>query len=76
MFLLTLRDKKDEGAYAVPDMYGDKVVEGYYKMERKDGTWMSWLNGIKVEQKTFVKDTIIVLPPHDYIITQLRRRSG
>ena len=26
MFLLTLRDKKDEGAYAVPDMYGDKVL--------------------------------------------------
>ena len=25
-------------------------------MERKDGTWTSWLNGIKVEQKTFVKD--------------------
>jgi len=26
MFLLTLKDKKDEGAYAVPDMYGDKVL--------------------------------------------------
>ena len=25
-------------------------------MERKDGTWTSWLNGIKVEQKTFVRD--------------------
>ncbi len=26
MFLLTLKDKKDEGAYAVPDKYGDKVL--------------------------------------------------
>ena len=26
MWLLTLRDKKDEGAYAVPDRYGDKVL--------------------------------------------------
>ena len=26
MFLLTLRDKKDEGAYAVDDGYGDKVL--------------------------------------------------
>ena len=47
---------KKHGLFLEWDMYGDKVVEGYYKMERKDGTWMSWLNGIKVEQKTFVKD--------------------
>ena len=26
MFLLTLRDKKEEGAYAVDDGYGDKVL--------------------------------------------------
>tara|TARA_X000000368_G_scaffold60392_1_gene42545 strand:- start:889 stop:1176 length:288 start_codon:yes stop_codon:yes gene_type:complete len=26
MFLLTLKDKKDEGAYAVPDKHGDKVL--------------------------------------------------
>ena len=26
MYLLTLRDKKDEGAYAVDDGYGDKVL--------------------------------------------------
>ena len=26
MFLLTLKDKKDEGAYAVQDDYGDKVL--------------------------------------------------
>ena len=26
MFLLTLRNKKDEGAYAVQDRYGDKVL--------------------------------------------------
>ena len=26
MFLLTLKDKKDEGAYAVEDQYGDKVL--------------------------------------------------
>ena len=26
MFLLTLKDKKDEGAYAVQDSYGDKVL--------------------------------------------------
>ena len=26
MFLLTLKDKKDEGAYAVQDRYGDKVL--------------------------------------------------
>jgi len=26
MWLLTLKDKKDEGAYAVADEYGDKVL--------------------------------------------------
>ena len=26
MFLLTLRDKPDDGAYAVQDRYGDKVL--------------------------------------------------
>ena len=26
MFLLTLKDKKDEGAYAVQDRHGDKVL--------------------------------------------------
>tara|TARA_B100000902_G_C26578542_1_gene560005 strand:+ start:161 stop:445 length:285 start_codon:yes stop_codon:yes gene_type:complete len=26
MFLLTLRDKKDDGAYAVSDEYGEKVL--------------------------------------------------
>ena len=26
MYLLTLRDKKDEGAYAVDDGYGEKVL--------------------------------------------------
>ena len=26
MFLLTLKDKKDEGAYAVPDKQGEKVL--------------------------------------------------
>jgi len=26
MFLLTLKDRKDDGAYAVEDKYGDKVL--------------------------------------------------
>ena len=26
MFLLTLKDRKDDGAYAVSDKYGDKVL--------------------------------------------------
>jgi hypothetical protein len=26
MFLLTLKDRKDDGAYAVQDRYGDKVL--------------------------------------------------
>ena len=26
MYLLTLKDKKDDGAYAVEDRYGDKVL--------------------------------------------------
>jgi hypothetical protein len=26
MFLLTLKDRKDDGAYAVPDQYGQKVL--------------------------------------------------
>jgi len=47
---------KKHGLFLEWDIYGDKVVEGYYKMERKDGIWTSWLDGIKVEQKTFVKD--------------------
>ena len=37
MWLLTLKDKKDEGAYAVADEYGDKVLflfEEEYDAER------------------------------------------
>ena len=33
MFLLTLRDKKEEGAYAVDDGYGDKVL---FLFEKED----------------------------------------
>ena len=33
MYLLTLRDKKDEGAYAVDDGYGDKVL---FLFEKED----------------------------------------
>ena len=33
MFLLTLKDRKDDGAYAVQDKYGDKVL---YLFEEED----------------------------------------
>ena len=49
-------DGRRHGPYLEWDRYGDKIIEGYYKEGKKDGRWTSWLDGIKIEEKTFKND--------------------
>ena len=64
MFLLTLRDKKDEGAYAVDDGYGDKVLflfededdaERYAMMLELEKTNYSEMDIIEVDDELAIK---------------------
>ena len=81
MFLLTLRDKKDEGAYAVDDGYGDKVLflfeqeddaERYAMMLNDDED--TSLNVIEIEDKVAIQTCKLynykyaVITPNDIVV--------
>ena len=83
MFLLTLRDKKDEGAYAVDDGYGDKVLflfededdaERYAMMLELEKTNYSEMDIIEVDDELAIKTCKMhnykyaVITPNDIVI--------
>ena len=83
MFLLTLRDKKDEGAYAVDDGYGDKVLflfededdaERYAMMLELEKTNYSDMDVIEVDDELAIKTCKMhnykyaVITPNDIVI--------
>lgn len=41
MFLLTIKDRKDDGAYAVPDQHGNKVL--FLFQEEDDALRYAWM---------------------------------
>ncbi len=64
MFLLTLRNKKDEGAYAVQDKYGDKVLflfeeeddaERYAMMLNEDDKYHKEMDVVEVDDQLALK---------------------
>ena len=82
MWLLTMKDKQTEGAYAVPDEYGDKVLflfeqeddaERYAMMlndEEKDST----LNVIEIDDALAIRTCKMynykyaVITPNDIVV--------
>ena len=83
MFLLTLKDKKDEGAYAVDDGYGDKVLflfededdaERYAMMLELEKTNYSDMDVIEVDDELAIKTCKMhnykyaVITPNDIVI--------
>ena len=78
MFLLTLRDNKDDGAYAVQDRYGHKVLflfeeeddaERYAMMLEDDGA--PEMHIIEVEDEVMVKTCEM----HDYKYTIITKHD-
>ena len=83
MFLLTLRDKKDEGAYAVQDTDGDKVLfmfededdaTRYAMMLELEKTNYSDMDIIEVDDELAIKTCKMhnykyaVITPNDIVI--------
>ena len=83
MFLLTLRDKKDEGAYAVQDTDGDKVLfmfededdaTRYAMMLELEKTNYSEMDVIEVDDELAIKTCKMhnykyaVITPNDIVI--------
>ena len=83
MFLLTLRDKKDEGAYAVQDTDGDKVLfmfededdaTRYAMMLELEKTNYSEMDIIEVDDELAIKTCKMhnykyaVITPNDFVI--------
>ena len=81
MFLLTLRDKKDEGAYAVPDMYGDKVLFLFeqeddaerYRMQLEDNDQVE-MEVVEVDEEVAIKACEMynykytIITPNDIVV--------
>ena len=64
MFLLTLKDRKDDGAYAVQDKYGDKVLflfeeeddaERYAMMLEEDPDYEKEMEIVEVDDALAIK---------------------
>ena len=83
MFLLTLRNKKDEGAYAVQDRYGDKVLflfeeeddaERYAMMLNEDDKYQKVMVVVEVDDQLALKTCKMynykytVITPNDLVI--------
>jgi hypothetical protein len=83
MFLLTLKDRKDDGAYAVEDKYGDKVLFmfededdalRYAMMLEEDPQYEKEMEIIEVDDELAIKTCKIynykytVITPNDIVI--------
>jgi len=83
MWLLTLHDKRDDGAYAVEDEYGDKVLfmfenqddaERYAIMIREDENTPKSMDVIEVDGELAIRTCKLynykyaVITPDDFVI--------
>ena len=83
MWLLTIKDKQTEGAYAVPDEYGDKVLflfeqeddaERYAMMLEDDEKYQKEMAVIEVDDELAIKTCRMynykytVITPNDFVI--------
>ena len=83
MFLLTLKHRKDDGAYAVQDRYGDKVLflfeeeddaERYAMMLNEDDKYQKVMVVVEVDDQLALKTCKMynykytVITPNDLVI--------
>ena len=82
MFLLTIQNRKDDGAYAVEDMYGDKVLFLFeaeddaerYAMQLEDNSSENPMEVIEVDAELAIKTCKMynykytVITPDDIVI--------
>ena len=82
MFLLTLKGKKDDGAYAVDDAHGDKVLFLFeqeddaerYAMMVEDSEKPALMDVIEVDAELAIKTCTMynykyaVITPNDFVI--------
>ncbi len=83
MFLLTLKDRKDDGAYAVNDRYGEKVLfmfeeeddaVRYALMLEEDPTYAKEMEVVEVDDELAIKTCKMynykyaVITPNDIVI--------
>jgi hypothetical protein len=83
MYLLTLKDRKDDGAYAVQDKYGDKVLflfeeeddaARYAMMLEEDPDYEKEMEVIEVDDSLAIKTCkaynykYTVITPNDIVI--------
>ena len=83
MFLLTLKDKNEEGAYAVQDKYGDKVLflfeqeddaERYALMLNNDDKYQKQMDVIEIDDQLAINTCkrynykYSVISPDDLVI--------
>ena len=83
MFLLTLKDRKDDGAYAVNDSYGEKVLfmfeeeddaVRYAIMLEEDPTYAKEMEVVEVDDELAIKTCKMynykyaVITPNDIVI--------
>jgi hypothetical protein len=83
MFLLTLKDRKDDGAYAVSDKYGEKVLflfeeeddaVRYAMMLEEDPQYESEMEVVEVDDELAIKTCkrynykYAVITPNDIVV--------
>ena len=83
MFLLTIKEKKDEGAYAVQDKFGDKVLflfqqeddaDRYALMLNEDDKYLKEMEVIEVDDELAIKTCMrynykySIITPNDFVI--------
>ena len=83
MYLLTLKDKRDDGAYAVLNRYGEKVLfmfeeeddaERYAMMLEDDEKYQKQMDVIEVDDELAIKTCRMynykytVITPNDFVI--------
>jgi len=83
MYLLTIKAKKDEGAYAVQDRFGDKVLflfekeddaDRYAIMLNEDDKYQKEMEVIEVDDELAIKTCMrynykySIITPNDFVI--------
>ena len=83
MYLLTIKEKKDDGAYAVQDKFGDKVLflfqqeddaDRYALMLNEDDKYLKEMEVIEVDDELAIKTCMrynykySIITPNDFVI--------
>ena len=72
MYLLTLKDKKDEGAYSVQDTYGDKVL---FLFEEEDDAIRNAMMLEDSDMDQYQREMDVIEVPDDLAIKTCRMHN-